>query len=287
MSSRKIRRMEAHKARKLERKNGLPVPEPAPEPTAATDAAAAAAAPESSAIPEPGFPFPALKNISPARSEASRINGAHGKGAVTEAGHAASSQNHTIHGLARYQNGTFKLLTSEDTASFESFKTALFEEHSPATETESILIQAMVESHWLAARAQRLQDTCINLETGAVTNEKLFSLYMRYQTTHHRAFHKSLNTLQKLRAEKSKAALGFEAQKTQAEKHEMKKQSHYWDILRKDAEACQRIGLNIIQDIKARAEVPGYSQEFAAELAKHGLKQGEMGVATEAAAQAA
>ncbi len=71
----------------------------------------------------------------------------------------------------------------------------------------------MAQSHWLTLRSQRLQDTCIDPETGAVTDEKKFSLYMRYQTTHKRAFHKSLNDLTKLRGEKRKAELGFEAQK--------------------------------------------------------------------------
>ena len=60
---------------------------------------------------------------------------------------------------------------------------------------------------------------------------------MRYKTTHTRAFHKCLNDLLKLRAEKRKAEFGFEAQKVESERHEMRKQSHYWEILKKDAEA--------------------------------------------------
>ena len=44
------------------------------------------------------------------------------------------------------------------------------------------------------------------------TVEKVFALYMRYQTTHERAFHKALNELLRLRAEKRKLEIGFESQ---------------------------------------------------------------------------
>ena len=166
------------------------------------------------------------------------------------------------------------VLGSEDNNSFEALKQSLFEEHRPSTVTETILINAMAESHWLANRAQTLQGTCIDPQTGAITNEKTFSLYMRCQTTHTRAFHKSLNDLTRIRAERHKAGLGFEAQKVQKEKHEMKKQSHYWDILKKDAQACHQISLNTLQNIKASAENPGFQSAYDAELAKHGLKEG-------------
>ncbi len=190
-------------------------------------------------IPEPGFPFPSLTSISPARSEASRVNGALSQGPLTDATKSISSQNHAVHGLARHDDANFKILGCEDATSFIAFNQSLIDEHQPTTPTEAILLQTMAQSHWLTLRAHRLQDTCIDPDTGAVTDEKKFSLYMRYQTTHKRAFHKSLNDLTKLRSEKRKAELGFEAQKVAQEQHEMKKQSLYWDILKKDVTACQ------------------------------------------------
>ncbi len=141
----------------------------------------------------------------------------------------------------------------------------------------------MAESHWLANRAQTLQATCVHPQTGAITNEKTFSLYMRCQTTHTRAFHKSLNDLTRLRAERRKASLGFEAQKVQKEKHEMKKTSHYWDVLKKDAQACHQIGINTLHNIKASAENPGFQAAYDAELAKHGLKEGSNNFVAQAA----
>jgi hypothetical protein len=71
----------------------------------------------------------------------------------------------------------------------------------------------MAESHWLTNRALTLQDTCFDPQTGKVADPQTFSLYLRYQTTHQRTFHKALNQLLKLRSETRKAEIGFEAQK--------------------------------------------------------------------------
>ena len=162
---------------------------------------------------------------------------------------------------------------------FEALKTELADEHQPATPTEAILVNSMAESLWLSQRSQSLQETCIDFMTGQIKDAKMFSLYLRYQTTHTRAFHKCLSDLVKLRSEKRKAELGFEAQKRKEEElgikneqHEMKKQSHYWDVLHKDAKACHQLTLNLMQQSEARKENPGFQAEFEAELAKHGAK---------------
>ena len=181
------------------------------------------------------------------------------------------------------QNGPFHLLTFEDTPGFEALKQSFLEEHQPVTVTEAILVNAMLEAHWLAQRTRGLQDCCIDRVTGAITNEKHFSLYMRCHSTHMRAFHKSLTALQKLRSEQHKADLGFEAQKMKNEQHEMKKQKHYWDVMKKDLETCRQISLNTMQNIKACAEVPGFEAEYDAQLAKLGLKEESKHVAAQAA----
>ena len=228
---------------------------------------------ETVAVPEPGAPFPPLSSLSPARLAANRANAQFSTGPNAES-FATTSQNRTTHGLARHTNGLFKLTDNEDAAGFEAFKQSLIDEHVPTTTTESILVDTMAESHWLGQRAQRLQDTCLDPATGEIADEKKFSLYLRYQTTHTRAFHKSLNDLLKLHAEKRKAERGFEAQRIQTEKHEMKKQTHYWDVLKKDAAACNQISANVLQNSRARAEFPGFEAEYAAELKKHGLQEG-------------
>jgi hypothetical protein len=151
----------------------------------------------------------------------------------SEIGKQASSQNRVSHGLTRH-NGFFNLLASESIFGFERLLESMLEEHQPTTETEGILVNAMVESHWLANRAQNLADSCFN-GAGQVEDQKLFALYLRYHTTHTRAFYKSLNELLKLRAETRKAAIGFEAQKLKqsaatraVETLELRKQVFAW-----------------------------------------------------------
>jgi len=259
--NRKERRAAAHKDRKLARKAGFPAP---PQPTTPP-----AATPEPVAVPEPPKP---TNPISEAQLGANRANAQLSSGPKTEIGRAISSQNRTTHGLARH-NGNFVLLSSEDPNGFEALKAALAEEHQPATETESILINNMAESHWLANRAQALQNTCLDAQTGQITDPQTFSLYLRYQTTHTRAFHKCLNDLLKLRSERRKAENGFEAQNRKTEeirikneRHEMKKEHHEWDIRLKRCELGSRVTRNLIANVNATIKNPGFEAQFQAEM---------------------
>ena len=271
MSSRKIRRAAEHAARKAARKAGFP--NPSSEPT--VDAVAAPAKNITSLpdlqIPETGAPLPPF----------SQTFGPQAGGPVTEIGKAISSQNRVTHGLTRH-NGVFKLLTTEDPQQFVALKRSLAEEHGPTTETESLLINTMAESHWLANRAQSLIDTCLDPDTGAITNERSFSLYLRYQTTHSRQFHKAFNDLAKQRAEKSKADKEFVAQNRSTEKHEMQKQLHYWNVVRRDSEACSQMASQTREYLKGVAENPQFVAQYDAALAKHGLKRTHQRVAVAA-----
>ena len=109
----------------------------------------------------------------------------------------------------------------------------------------------MAESHWLAKRAGHLlESTSLDPNSGVITNEKTFSLYTRYQTTHTRAFHKCLNDLLKLRTERRKAEFGFEAERMQNETHELKKQGQQSDLLRKNAQTSRELSLLAQQNCK-------------------------------------
>jgi len=209
--NRKERRAAAHLERKLARKAGFPSPAPGPQ-----------QATNNHEIPNPSSinPKPSRPPLSEVRLKANRANAQFSSG-PSPAGRAASSQNHTIHGLARH-NGAFKLQATEDPAGFEALKLSLAEEHQPNTATECILINQMAESTWLASRALNLQATCFEPQTGQVADPKLFSLYLRYHTTHQRAFHRALNQLLKLRSERRKEQVGFEAQKRKQEKQDLK-----------------------------------------------------------------
>ena len=75
----------------------------------------------------------------------------------------------------------------------------------------------MAQHTWLLQRANRLQEACFNQETAEITDQKLFTLYLRYAclrsklqpvdrkpTTHERAFHKCLTDLLKPKIRKAK-----------------------------------------------------------------------------------
>ncbi len=155
-----------------------------------------------------------------AQINANRENSTHSTGPQTEAGKAAVSQNRTTHGL-NYNAATFQVLPSENQFDYNALLQQLQEEHEPETPTESLLVISMAQHRWLLDRATRLQDTCFDPETGQIANEKRFSLYQRYATTHERAFHKCLNDLLKLRIQTEKSAIGFESQKRKSDLHEL------------------------------------------------------------------
>ena len=116
----------------------------------------------------------------------------HATGPRTEAGKAISSQNATKHGLA----AGILFLPTENPADFHALHESLRAEHNPTGVTQSLLVADMVRHHWLMDRAIRLQTLAM------VQNDfKKLDLLLRYQTANHRAFHKSLATLQLLRKE--------------------------------------------------------------------------------------
>src|SRR5258708_9308750 len=150
---------------------------------------------------------------------ANQSNSQHSTGPKTEAGKAASGQTNFRHGLV--PGAAFKVLATEDQAEFDQFLDALRSEHSPVTATEAILVEGMAEAHWLRQRAAALESSCFDPQTGQVTNEKSLALYLRYQNTHRRAFHKCLADLLKLRVQTQKLRIGFE-------QHRRKEEEHTW-----------------------------------------------------------
>ena len=164
-----------------------------------------------------------------AQIRANKLNAHRSTGPTSETGKQASSRNRTTHGLCQNDNTSFYLLEDEDPEKFRALRARLEEEHQPQTETERILVRRLADHEWLRTRALRLQQTCLFVDQHVLATEQ-FGLYMRYQTTHERAFYKALNELQKLRAETRKAQIGFESQKRQqaaeqraAEAHNLKK----------------------------------------------------------------
>ena len=188
-----------------------------------------------------------------AQVAANRANAELSTGPKTKEGIAASSRNHTSHGLS-YANGIFFILACESVEAYSILLADLRHEHRPDTETERILVDRMAQHHWLRCRAEGLESGCFR-EDGTV-NEKGLALYIRYRTSHERAFHKCLNELLKLRAEKREVEIGFESQKRvkeehtrKQEKHEMAKEHHTWEVLLAEAKVDHQVLRTLNRDM--------------------------------------
>jgi hypothetical protein len=157
---------------------------------------------------------------SAAQVSANRANAQLSTGPQTAAGLAAIAHNNFRHGLA----STFVVLPSEDHAAYDDLLLNLNLEFSPSTETEEILVTAMAQHHWLEQRALRLQQPLFEtaLETGAAPDGKQLGLYLRYQSTNDRAYHKALSQLLRLRSDRQRTQIGFESQKARNQMQEAK-----------------------------------------------------------------
>lgn len=129
-------------------------------------------------------------------------------GPRTPEGKAVSSLNNLRHGLT----GAFRVVEFESQSDFDALLESLRAEHPPASATEDILVSRMAEHVWLSRRAQRLQDAALT-----EGDDRKFTLYLRYQTTNDRAFHKCLADLLKLRREARYAQREFESQNAKTE----------------------------------------------------------------------
>ena len=133
-------------------------------------------------------------------------------GPTSPEGKANSSGNSLTHGLA---SGRI-IIPGEDPAEFEALLSDLIKEHAPANETEFLLVQQMAQSWWLMQRAIRLQNQAFT-ETRVDTHK--LALFLRYQTTHERAFYRAVNSLMKLQKERRRSSPEFVSQKPVAATH--------------------------------------------------------------------
>ena len=144
-----------------------------------------------------------------AQRAANQANSQHSTGPKTEEGKAASSRNHFKFGLT----GRFTVLPWEKQEEFEDLRSRLRAEHQVYSPFEAELIEKMAQHHWLSRRAMLLQETCFDRELPVCEQEKQLALYLRYQTTHDRAFERCASELRTLRKEREKVKIGFESQK--------------------------------------------------------------------------
>ena len=201
--------------------------------------------------------------------QANRANSQLSSGPVTAAGKAIVSQNNFRHGFT----GAFKVLPSEDQSAFDMLHSNLREQHEPSTAFESTLVEKMAQHFWLAQRALLLQETCFDPETAEVRDQKQLALFLRYQTTHDRAYHKCSDELRKLRNEKRKEEIGFESQKrreaqdaSRAATEKRKEELHQFAVLLAEAKFTHQSGR--ILDQKIARTMAGLSDADVERIAK-------------------
>ncbi|HEX4748414.1 MAG TPA: hypothetical protein VH302_02630 [Bryobacteraceae bacterium] len=220
MTARQQRRLEQKVARKTEKK--------------------ASKAEFSAAVAEPRVGAGEVTEvpISEARLAANRANAQLSSGPVTDSGKHIVSQNATRHGLT----GKFQVLPGESQADFDQMLAGFMRAEAPADQEEVEFVQQMAQSMWLSSRSTRLQDQCcITIQSGTPEEQKQakkdLSLYLRYMTTHERAFIRFSTELRKRRNERRKAERGFVSQKHREANENRKAEMH---VLRQSIETCKQ-----------------------------------------------
>ena len=204
---------------------------------------------------------------------ANRENAQKSTGPQSEAGKEASSRNSFRHGLSAH---VFRLLDWEIPERFDALKQAFEAEHQPATVTEHVLVETMVQQYWLAQRSLCLQTNVMaeDLSEGGI---KAMNTLSRYHAQHQRHFQQALAQLQKLRAEKRKAEIGFvsqkaaEAEETRRAAAETRKAEEHKITMEIKRQRCDREkSLTTMAAIKAadkmHESLPPNRQELAAEM---------------------
>ena len=198
--------------------------------------------------------------ITSAQIVANQANAQRSTGPKTQQGKAVSSLNNFKHGCS----GAFTVLPWESQDEFDMLVGSLRDEHKPSGVTEMILVDKMAQALWLSKRALMLQHVTFNHEIPVCDDPKQLALFLRYQTTNERAFHKCLNDLLKLRAEKRRQEIGFESQErkrneqarkeadqTRRESVENRKQDmHKWAVLLAEA----KVDHQLLQTLMLRME---------------------------------
>jgi hypothetical protein len=147
------------------------------------------------------------------QTAANRQNAQHSTGPTSQEGLDLSARiNAWRHGLAVKDHERFSLLMDENREKFDELQQRLNDEHLPTTETETLLVRHMAQSEWLRARALRLQNDLLQDDGKNVDPAKL-AIFIRYQTTHERNFHRSLKELLTFRQQRRNLEIGFESQK--------------------------------------------------------------------------
>ena len=145
----------------------------------------------------------------PAQIEANRKNAQKSTGPKSPEGKARSCTNRLSHGFT----SSVLFIAGEELAEFNLLLADLHHEFQPATASEQIILEKMVQHQWLSLRAYRLQAVALNSSAAASGYmPKDLGLLIRYQQSSDRGFYKARNELITAQKERKKSEIGFESQ---------------------------------------------------------------------------
>ncbi|MGH6915267.1 MAG: hypothetical protein ACREH3_16380, partial [Geminicoccales bacterium] len=148
-------------------------------------------------------------SVSPARAEASRINGAKSRGPKTPQGKARSAQNALKHGLRAER---FTVVGDEDEDDYDAHERALLDELAPEGALQTLLAERIARAAWRLARADVIEAmlfdrlTCTDGDLGLAlirdgNNTRSFETLLRYRAAAQAELMRMLRTLKGLQAE--------------------------------------------------------------------------------------
>jgi hypothetical protein len=166
-------------------------------------------------------------SASAAQVAANRLNAQLSSGPVSETGKEIVSRNAIKHGLT----GAFRVAPDESQEDFEALLAGFMQAEEPADQEEAQYVQYMAEATWLSRRAVRLQDHAIlTLQCGSPQEKqqasKDLALFMRYMTTHDRAYSRYATELRKHRNDRTKGERGFVLQKHKEAAERRRQEAH-------------------------------------------------------------
>jgi len=157
--------------------------------------------------------------ISKRKLAANRANAKKSRGPVSEAGKQKVSMNAIQHGLC----GRFRVLPDENQAEYDDLVRRFMESEKPVDDVDRELIAKMARHTWLSERCMRFQEACFlyqpqsaedkatERQTVAVLGD--IDMYVRYQTTHDRAYQRAAAELAKRRKDRALLERGIASQK--------------------------------------------------------------------------
>ena len=154
----------------------------------------------------------------PAQIEASRVNGAKSKGAITPAGKTAISKNRMTHGF----RSNSIVLSNEDPAAYDRRLDSYIKRYAPIDQTEEDLVGLLTSNVWQIMRINSIEVALFELEISGVdkdiegqfeemdqygilalafkksAGDNYLELLRRYKNTAERAYHRALQALEQI-----------------------------------------------------------------------------------------